>query len=300
MKKNIGRSSFFIFITLTTLLLFIQFIFLDLKKVFFKQKRKIKQPSYIKSVNYTCNTTNLNFIEGIKFKLYIISHDDISFEIAKKWSRCMPWTEIVRITNTNFFESIIYKEYFPKNEKKWENFDFIGLCTYKSIKYISLKKLKASLELAFYRPYDVVPLMLSGEQLMNQATKGHTEKFREVWYYMLTSMGFDLVNIKKLDNIEAFWRNSFIISPRWLKKLTKFMDDSINLLETNITIQKVFENNAYYNEGKIIVSEKIFKKKFYYWHPFIFERLPVFFLNFYNAKIFSSIQEIQNFENNEN
>ena len=108
-----------------------------------------------------------NISPDIKFRLYIIAHNSFSQEIAEKWSSCMPFAKIIRIPTTVFFESIVYQRLLYSLRDEWKHLDLVGLATYKSIKFSPLEKLKAYIELAYYKPYDVVPLYTTGEQLVS-------------------------------------------------------------------------------------------------------------------------------------
>jgi hypothetical protein len=146
--------------------------------LFFLQKHSMtktrrKKLLYLKSIDYECANSSAEtsvervFLHYLKFKLYILAHDDFSYEIASKWSRCMPFAEILRIPTTMFFESIIYKELLPSRRSDWADLDFVGVATYKSLKFVSLEKLKAYLELGFHLHYDIVPLYATGEPLVS-------------------------------------------------------------------------------------------------------------------------------------
>jgi hypothetical protein len=282
--------------------------------VHFTNRKRKDKAKYIKSIEYHCAkkinsdfiSENNYFISPIKFRLYIIAHDKFSSEIANKWSECMPFASVLIIPKSHFFESIIYKEILPNLANEWENLDFVGIATYKSLKFVPLEKLKASLELAFYKPYDVVPLFSAGEFLVEQGVRGHTEEFRNVWYSTLLSVveeensEFLFEKLKKFDQVEVFLRNTFIASPRALKALVKFMNRSIKVVEENnppLFIGSLLSHDAHYREKKETIARAVYDRDYYYWHPFIFERLPVFFFHYYNFSVFGSLKQAQVFSN---
>jgi hypothetical protein len=126
-----------------------------------------------RAIDYYCAknlflSQNDNFISpNIKFRLFIIAHNSFSQDIAEKWSKCMPFAKIIRIPTTVFFESIVYQRLLYSLRDEWKHLDLVGLATYKSLKFSPLEKLKAYAELAYYKPYDVVPLYSAGEQLVS-------------------------------------------------------------------------------------------------------------------------------------
>jgi len=260
---------------------------------------------YVRSLNHSCVTptktqnftNNIDFVPNIKFLLYIICHDEKSQEIARKWSKCMPWSRVVVVPSTVYFESAAYATVFPSLSHEWRGLDYVGVATYKSLKFLSLEKLKMSLELAMYRPYDVVPLYGTGEFLLAQAMAGHTEGFQLVWDTLLTTLGHSVASIRSVDCIEVFLRNTFVISPQWFARLGDFMNKSMQAVEQSAQLRSVLEQDAHYREGKPAVARRVFHQDFYHWHPFIFERLPVFYLAVSGAAIFSSLQQYRLFDN---
>lgn len=269
-------------------------------------KKKNKRQKYKKHVQFKCSqagTQHDSFIPGIKFVLYILSHDELSFNVAVAWSKCKPWTKVIKLTSTVYFESYAYKEVYPQLISEWESMDFVGIVTYRSLKFIPLEKLKAYLELANTKPYDVVPLYGTGEYLMDQAIHGHTKMFQSVWDNLLLALNYDLSDIRKQDETEVFLRNSFIIRPKWLSELMIFMNYAINTVDTNSTLGDILATNAHYQESVLrkSVAQRIFHTDYYQWHPFIFERLPPFFLSHRNASVYTSLYQTSwfDFENSE-
>jgi len=266
------------------------------------KKRPKLATNTTKSVSYRCGSMNIvppvDFVQGIKFRLYVISHDEKSHKVATEWVRCKPWASVVKIPTTVFFESIVYKEVLPPLVKDWEELDFVGIATYRSLKFAPLEKMKASLELAHFKPYDVMPLYTTGEYMMEQAVSGHTTRFIQVWDNLLRTMGFSDADIRKGDKAEVFLRNSILIRPAWLKKLSKFMISAIDVVQTNSTIHEDFITDAHYQESiyRKAVAQRVFHTDYYQWHPFIFERLPVFFLNHHNASVFGTLRETEWFD----
>ena len=145
-----------------------------------RSKSKLKKENiYRRAIDYSCATANNrlpspndNFLSPtIRFRLYIIAHDSFSQGIAEKWSKCVPFAKIITIPTTVFFESIVYQNLLHSLRDEWKHLDLIGVATYKSLKFSPLEKLKAYIELAYYKPYDVVPLYSAGEQLVRISTK---------------------------------------------------------------------------------------------------------------------------------
>lgn len=282
--------------------LFVQLLFildLDLRRIFGQKKRRVAE--YVKSVDHKCVGSydqEVAFIPGVKFLLYILTHDERSYSIAVDWCKCMPWARVMNISSTKFFESIAYSEVFLKTTGEWLHLDRVGIATYKTLKYLPIEKLKAYIELSVAKPYDVVPLMPSGEYLMDQAVRNHGSEFEKLWYLLLTKLNFSPNHIKEAARIELFLRNTFIIKPKWLFGLSNFMNKAINLLLIDEELDRAFSSDAHYQEKKLDVARRIFSSDHYQWHPFIFERLPSFFFHVGNATTFTTLEETIKFENN--
>jgi len=255
-----------------------------------------------KAVTYQCGTLRKTppeqFVQGIKFRLYVISHDDKSYDIAQQWTQCKPWATVVRIPTSLFFESIVYKEILPQLTSEWEGLDFVGIATYRSLKFSPMEKMKAYLELGFHKPYDVVPLYTAGEHMMQQAVDGHSNQFMHVWDNLLQAMGYTQPQIRSADHAEVFFRNSILIRPAWLKKLSHFMISAMDVVQNNATVRAEFATDAKYKEAiyRKAVAQRVFQTDYYQWHPFIFERLPVFYLHHHNASVYGALRQMEWFD----
>jgi hypothetical protein len=63
------------------------------------------------------------------------------------------------------------------------------------------------------------------------------------------------------------------------------MNRAIDIAVSNEEIKNLLEKDANYKEGSSDVSMRIFGTPYYQLHPFIFERLPSFYLHSINANI---------------
>lgn len=134
---------------------------------------------------------------------------------------------------------------------------------------------------------------------MDQAIGGHTEEFKTLWYETLSAMDFNPPEIHSLEKVEVFLRNSFILTPRALDGLISFMNRAITVATENAELKARLSTDAHYREGKQIVAKTVFGSDVYFWHPFIFERLPVFYFHYYNFSVFQTLREYTMFSNAE-
>eukprot|EP00981_Chlorochromonas_danica_P014620 scaffold8452_cov185-Ochromonas_danica.AAC.2 len=121
--------------------------------------------------------------------------------------------------------------------------------------------------------------------MMPTSVKYHTENFRIAWDNLLLELGFNQSTIEQHYTMKAFYRNVFIIRPSVLVKLTLFMNKALQVAEKNPRIRNLLRHDAHYVLGSQRVARAVFGTPYYQLHPFIFERLPAFYLNAIGAKI---------------
>jgi hypothetical protein len=85
--------------------------------------------------------------------------------------------------------------------------------------------------------------------------------------------------------MKGFFRNVFIIKTEILIDMIHFMNKAMDIAINNENIKKLLSADSHYNEGSAEVAMKIFGTKYYQLFPFIFERLPSFYLHNINANI---------------
>ena len=241
--------------------------------------------------NSPCETDkeldSLTSLPGTRSILYLISHDESSYKLGMKFANCKgSWIKPFRIHSTPFFESVIYTYFLELDKTTWSNVDYIITGTYKTVAkqlhYNSytqnLQQIKDMLKVAKEGDYDVVPFLRSGSGTMSFCTYFHGKGFKLAWDALLTELGYSLEVIRSLDETKAFYRNIYIMKPNILWKLSQFMNKAMNIVTNNETIRLLFEKDAHYKEGSAEVSKKIFGTPYYQMHPFVFERLPAFFI----------------------
>ena len=99
-------------------------------------------------------------------------------------------------------------------------------------------------------------------------------------------MGYDNVTIESQYQVRPFFRNSYMCRPHIMVKMIGYMNEAIDAALTS-DISQMLEQNAKYGSSKLKrkrkkAARKIFDKSYYEFHPFVFERLPVFYA--YNMK----------------
>ena len=269
-----------------------------------KEKRKQQifnqnnSPDGVHSNPHKCeiNTTleNLVHTNGTKCILYLVAHDSQSEHLARKFSACKEsWIQPVHINSTVFFESIIYRDIFPLYQKEWELYDYVATATYKTVaKQLHYNKFTQNLDLIYNSlliaksgNYDIVPFLRSGSGTMSFCLYFHGKQFRTAWDALLLELGYTIEIIRSHDEMKSFYRNIFIIKPKILKELMGFMSRAMHIATTNPMVKELLQVDSQYKEGSEEVSLRIFGTKYYQLHPFIFERLPSFYLHASGANI---------------
>lgn len=253
------------------------------------------------SVSSPCASTDIRELELLvrspktRSVMFVITHNNESRSIARGYQACHEaWVRIADLPTTVFFESYLYKAFLPQHFHELTAYDYVITVTYKTLSrhllprympVLSFNGIKRMLKVARSGEYDVLPFMRDFEEMMTTSVKYHTEHFRTAWDSLLMELGFNRTVIERLYPMKAFYRNVFIIKPSILAQLTVFMNKAIDVAETNPRIKAMLQKNAKYTLGTPQVAHKVFGTSYYQLYPFVFERLPAFYLNAIGAKI---------------
>jgi hypothetical protein len=225
------------------------------------------------------------------FLIYIVSHDEASFEIARNYSATRSWARPLIIHNTKFFESALFHDYLPHQYDDWQGMDYVGMMSYTVA--IGSQRLGSDyhaddidtlLPTAFQQGYDVVPFYRSNGFVLAHAVHYHGKAFVKAWNNLLYHMGFPEPVVRQLDPILAFYRNAFVCRPAYMVELVALMSDAMNRVIFDPDLHALFAINSGY-PGAREVAEKVFRKPYYELHPFVFERLVVFFVHALEARV---------------
>jgi hypothetical protein len=228
--------------------------------------------------------------------MYIITHNPVSDQLAMQYRDCYgkSWINVARLPKSIYFESIIYDAFFPRYQSEWESYDYVITATYKTLtrsllpRYMPLQTfndVKELLTITKENSYDVLPFFRDFEPMMPTSVKYHTTNFLKAWNLLLVSLGYSVETISQYYDMKAFYRNAFIIKPNVLKGLMKFMQQAYHNAENVPEIKKIMTSDAHYVLGKREIAMEIFNTSYYQLHPFIFERLPAFYLYAHNHTV---------------
>jgi len=214
---------------------------------------------------------------------YIISHDNGSTRVADAYGKCRDWVYIVKFGASKYFESEIYN-YFLGQPKLLMHYDYIMISTYKTIEMVA-SELKGYLKYAREQSYDCIPFLRSHAGFIDQIRHRHGVAIIKAWDLLLQKLGYSLKVIREFDSYRPFYRSTYLIKPDVLLKLSAMMQNAMLLTSKDKSLRTAFSKDAKYVNGSKEQAMKSFGTKYYQYHPFIFERLPVFFLFSLGAKV---------------
>jgi hypothetical protein len=229
--------------------------------------------------------------------LYLISHDDASEAMTKSFAACKgDWIKVVRLNGTKFFESSMYRDILPQRRAEWADrskVDYVITATYKTVsKQLHYNKftqdlamIKELLKAARDGDWDIIPFLRSGSGNMSFSSYHHGKGFRQCWDAILKAIGFSNDSIRALDEHKPFYRNIFIIRPAALEMLVDRMCAAMSIAVNDPIVAELLQQDSKYKEGSVEVAQRMFGTSHYQMHPFIFERLPSFFLQVNGSKI---------------
>ena len=227
---------------------------------------------------------------------YLIAHEAVEGAAADEVYRLRnPWAQLLRIHSTKFFESIVFSDHLPARVTDWEHADFVLISTYKSanLSHFNVFELRRLVDVAVMYKYDVIPLFRGYRQLLPGAISLHNVGFKYAWYALLNALGYADDVITKYSTMDSFYRNSYLIRPPILKQLMVFMSNAMEIATKNETVNELLSANSEYY-GKFEIATRIFSTFYFQLHPFLFERLPIFFMHVHNISMCHGHTECQN------
>eukprot|EP01039_Chlorochromonas_danica_P006918 gene6918-7646_t len=218
-------------------------------------------------------TERLVHTNGTRLRLFVFYHDDHTFAIVNRFAYCKDWITPFRLERSPFMESQVYRRlFFPSIANLTQEVDFVMTCTYRhTLRSIAVEG-HITTPVTFRRI----------RNLLEQAT---TEKYDIVPLETVPRLGFSFAALDCAQHIYGFWRSSYLIRPTVLHGLTLLMVEAMDRVEKDNECKRFFVKDAKYASANSTVARLVFGTPYYQMHPFIFERLPAFFLTIYNASM---------------
>lgn len=135
--------------------------------------------------------------------------------------------------------------------------------------------------------YDVLPFLRSGSGMMSDCLHSRKQVYKTAWDALLLAMGYTEETIRLYDEMKPFYRNVYIIKSIMLRKLIQFMNRAMDIVDNNESVNVLFKADSSYtlDIGDKEIAMRVFGTPYFQLHPFLFERLPSFYLHSIHAKI---------------
>lgn len=223
---------------------------------------------------------SLDSNNDINLLIYIIYHDDVSYEHIKKYND-YHYVKLIRIVTTKYFESIIFR-YLNENKDEWINRKYIGILTYSFEKKLSitLDDIYKTIKDIYYK-WDFHLITLFNSSRMSRSFHGNIKKILD---YTLSLFGCILpIPYYK---IPFFCCNYWITTPYWMQLYIAFTLKFIDKLEKIPYLKILANSDARYKNGKLEPQQlmKLIGYPYYTHHSFVLERLPSIFFWYHGFK----------------
>lgn len=227
--------------------------------------------------------------------MYVFAHNQATAEVAWNKTHCWgTWVQIIVLEETKYFESSSYATVFPYLRANWRRYDYIITTTYKTLTHDfkagrsalqSVNQLKHALTVMETRGFDVFPFLRAKDDSRYWGEKFHGRQYTVCWDALLTMQGFSIQDIQAYARVGVFYRNAYIAKVWAFEKLVVRMKEAMALAESDPMLRAHFMVDSKYAFPDVALAQRVFHRNNYEMHPFIFERLPAFYLFNMSASI---------------
>lgn len=207
----------------------------------------------------------------MSIQCYVCHHEtEESRLLAEEVCKRFPFMKTYKLGATKLFESDFFK-----NVEVDESCKYIGMLTYRVTTRPNVLMLNIGYILT-YCDLDVVTVNYSRFDLLTKAELFHPG-FKNIWITLMKKLLPDLSESEVWnDKIPMFYNNYWYAKPKVILGYREFLKKAEEELEK---IPEVY-NDSGYTVGNVPKEqlEKITGKRYYTFHPFIFERLPCIFV----------------------
>ena len=215
----------------------------------------------------------------MNIRIYILSYNDETFNFALQKYQSLPWAKVIKIDSSVLFESIVFDSWLIDNFHDWNNYDYIGFLSWKFEQKIPFASLEYAFNILNYdNSIEVFPLFYGNPIYFFDA-----KNLYPILDILFDNLGFEK-NFISNNRFKPFYCNYWIAKKNILIEYIYFFKRCVNIINSNKDIQNLIWDNIHYANIANIDLMKIFNKPYYCYHPFIYERIPIFF--FHNKKIY--------------
>jgi len=226
-------------------------------------------------------------------RIYVLCHDEESYQQAMCYERCYEWMRVVRIPSTKWMESQVFAMLLqPEFRADWGRDD---------IQYVGLLKYNFQEKCPFYdfptlcqaesRDWDVWTFVNGHEDdyripnpsMITYAGICHT-LFPVIWFLLFQNE----IPLEHLfsNQIPAFYSNCWIAKKSLLEPLLSFVNQAVYRMETLEPLRTLLHYNANYLQRLPAERlQEIMSFPYYTYHCFILERIPCLFFWWSGARI---------------
>lgn len=229
--------------------------------------------------------------KDMRYIIYILANSEETFAEAMAMYASKQWAKVIFIPTTFYLESIMYLHVLPQRRSEWEHADLVGCIAWSAhTKQPLIKDAPALCTEAMRSGADVISFLYRGDPLIQTAEHWHPG-FTEVWHETLKTFGW-LDEVILHPNIPSFYANYWACTPSLMSGYCQFALKAAHRIQGSDRLTDLIWRDASYSKrGKDIAKlaerecMRIWGVPFYTFHPFLFERLPCFWLWLHSRKI---------------
>lgn len=217
-----------------------------------------------------------------KIIIYILSYNTETYNISRSIYGQYKWARFVILPPTILFENYMYDEWLINNYDEWKDCDYIGTLAWKAIKKIKLPDINKLADfLEKNNNFDVVPFYVIDDREYLDYVDIRQPNNKIILNILFNELKYPKDYIK--NNFIEFYCNYWIAKSNIMLEYINFFKKCKNIINTNEEVQKyIWAYIEYRSEVEEDVLNKIFGKKSYSSHPFVYERIPYLYFNKYN------------------
>ena len=223
--------------------------------------------------------------------VFVLSHDQDSLDFAKQSYSNYPRAHVYVLHSTYMLETYFYTNVLESlMDVANHTTNWVASISYKADEKTFRSSIDKMLidQTLVHDGYDVLgfwaPISLG------DSVKEHSQWFHpglmELMNYALLSVGETQENVTRMGDpssiFKAFYGTYFVCRPVLMRQYISWLTRVVIFINTDAKAQKMLWANSHYFGPS---SEKIYGLQYYPLHPFVGERLSIFFSNTRGAKI---------------
>lgn len=214
----------------------------------------------------------------MKLIIFILSYNEETYNYANEKYKNFWWAKIIKIDTTIYFESIMFDKWLLDNYQEWICYNYIGFLSWKFESKIQFPNIDLiSTILNNDNSYELIPLFIANPDGIFKNITVHKYMY-DILQRLFIKLEFQDDYVIKTERI-GFYCNYWIARKDVLIKYISFFKRCCQIINEDNIIQTYLWTNSFYKDGLLNENQliNIFNKPYYCYHPFLYERLPIFF-----------------------